>query len=91
MNTAKPVKIIFDDGSEKDFQDVDLFNYLDDEDIRDYAMWYLDMQSDYEIEDPQIEDFETDEIFDELLYRYNIQKDIVSVNKIKEFLNNYYL
>ena len=91
MNTAKPIKIIFDDDSEEEFDDVDLFNYLDDEDIRDYAEWHLDMQSEYGIEEPQIEDFETDEIFDELLHRYNIQKDIVSVNKIKDFLNNYYL
>jgi hypothetical protein len=65
--------------------------YYDDEDVRDYAEWHLDIQSEWMIDDPQIEDFETDEIFDELLHRYNIQKDIVSVNKIKEFLNNYYL
>lgn len=91
MNTAKPIKIVFDDESEEDFDDVDLLNYVDDSDIQDYAEWHLDMKSEDDIEESSIDDFSDDEVFDELLHRYKIQKDIVSVNKIKEFLNNYYI
>lgn len=91
MNTAKPIKIIFDDESEEDFDDVNLLDYVDDADIQDYAEWHLDMKSEDDIEESSIDDFSDDEVFDELLHRYKIQKDIMSVNKIKEFLNNYYI
>lgn len=87
----QPVKIIFDDDSEELWDDSEVLEYIDDDEIRCYAEWDLDMQSEYGIDDPSIDDFETSEILEELLHRYSIQKDIVSVNKIKEFLNNYYI
>lgn len=52
---------------------------------------YCKKSSEDDIEESSIDDFSDDEVFDELLHRYKIQKDIVSVNKIKEFLNNYYI
>ncbi len=87
----QPVKIIFDDDSEELWDDSEVLEYVDDDEIRCYAEWDLDMQSEYGVDDPSIDDFETDEILYELLHRYSIQKDILSVNKIKEFLNNYYI
>jgi hypothetical protein len=35
--------------------------------------------------------FDDEEILYELLHRYKIKTDIVSIGKITEFLNNYYL
>ena len=86
----QPVKIIFDDDSEELWDDKEVLDYVNDDEIRSYAEWDLGMQDEYGIDDPSIDDFETDEILEELLYRYSIQRDIISVNKIKEFLNNYY-
>jgi hypothetical protein len=86
----KPIKIIFDDDSEEDFNKVELFDYIDDDDIVEYAEWYLDMQQDYNIEEKEIEDFTTDEILDELFHRYKIHRDIISIKRFDEFLNNFY-
>jgi ring-1,2-phenylacetyl-CoA epoxidase subunit PaaA len=38
-----------------------------------------------------IDDFSDEEILDEFLHRNNIHKDIVSIERIKEFFNNFYL
>lgn len=86
----KPIKIIFDDGSEEDWDDSDVLEYVEDDEIRSYAEWDLGMQDEYGVEDPSIDDFETDEIIDELLHRYKIQKDIISMRRIEEFLTNFY-
>ena len=86
----KPIKIIFDDDSEERFNKVDLFDYIDDDDIVQYAEWYLDMQQDYNIEEKEIEDFTTGEILDELFHRYKIHRDIISIKRFDEFLNNFY-
>lgn len=86
-----PEKIIFDDGSEELWDDSEALEYIDDNEIRSYAEWDLGMQDESDIEESSIDDFSDDEVFDELLRRYKIQKDIMSVNKIKEFLNNYYI
>ena len=84
----KPVKIIFDDGSEEDCDD--LLEYIDDSDIEQYAEWYLDMKSESDFEEKDIDDFSDDEILDELLFRYKIHKDIISMQKIKDFFKNFY-
>ena len=86
----QPVKIIFDDDSEELWDDSEVLEYVDDDEIRSYAEWDLDMQSEYGIDDPSIDDFETDEILDELLHRYDIHRDIVSMQRIQDFLNNFY-
>ena len=87
----KPIKIIFDDDSVEDFDDAEILEYIDEDEIRSYAEWDLGMQSEYGIEDISIEDFDDDEILDELLHRYKIHKDIVSIGRINEFLNTFYI
>ena len=90
-NTMKqPVKIIFDDGSEEMWLDAEVFDYIDDEDIIEYAEWSLDMKQEDDIEEQSIDDFSDDEILDELLHRYKIHKDIISMRRIQDFLNNFY-
>lgn len=86
----KPLKIIFDDESVEEFDDCDVLEYVDDHEITSYAEWNLDMRSEDEGDDRGIDDFTDDEIIDELLHRYRIQKDIVSMGRINEFLNNFY-
>jgi hypothetical protein len=87
-----PVKIIFDDESEEMFDEAEMLEqYIDDSEIQDYAEWHLDMKSEDDFEEQSIDDFSDEEILYELLHRYNIKTDIVSIGKITEFLNNYYL
>lgn len=86
-----PIKIIFDDDTEEDWDDADALNYIDDDEIRCYAEWDLDMKSENDIEEQSIDDFSDEEILDEFLHRNNIHKDIVSIERIKEFFNNFYL
>lgn len=85
----KPVKVIFDDKSEEDFDDASILEYIDEYEIRSFAEWDLGLEfKDYDEKD--IEDFETDEILDELFHRYKIHRDIMSIKKFEEFLNNFY-
>jgi hypothetical protein len=86
----QPIKIIFDDDSEELWGDSDVLEYVNDDEIRSYAEWDLDMQSDYDIEETSIDDFTNEEILEEVFYRYKIHKDIMSINKFEEFLNNFY-
>jgi hypothetical protein len=87
-----PVKIIFDDESEEMFDEAEMLEqYIDDSEIQDYAEWHLDMKSEDDFEEQSIDDFSDEEILYELLHRYKIKTDIVSIGKITEFLNNYYL
>jgi hypothetical protein len=87
-----PVKIIFDDESEEMFDEAEILEqYIDDSEIQDYAEWHLDMKSEDDFDEQSIDDFSDEEILYELLHRYNIKTDIVSIGKITEFLNNYYL
>ena len=86
----KPIKIIFDDDSEELWDDSEVLEYVDDDEIRSYAEWDLDMQSEYGINDPDISDFNIDEILDELFHRYKIHRDIISIKRFDEFLNNFY-
>ncbi len=88
-----PLKIIFDDGSEEDFDECEILEYIDDDEIRSYAEWDLDMKSEdyFENDEKTIDDFENEEIIEELFFRYKIQKDIISISKLENFLNNYYL
>lgn len=87
-----PVKIIFDDESEEMFDEAEMLEeYIDDSEIQSYAEWHLDMKSEDDFEEQSIDDFSDEEILYELLHRYNIKTDIVSIGKITEFLNNYYL
>jgi hypothetical protein len=86
----QPVKIIFDDGSEEEWNDSDVLEYVDDDEIRSYAEWDLDMESDCGDDEKDIDDFETNEILDELFHRYNIHKDIISMRRFEEFLTNFY-
>jgi hypothetical protein len=87
----QPIKIIFDDDSEEDWDDADVLEYVDDDEIISYAEWDLNMQREYGIDDPTICDFETDEILDELLHRYKIHRDIISIGRINKFFENFYL
>jgi hypothetical protein len=86
----QPIKIIFDDDSEELWDDSEVLEYVDDDEIRSYAEWDLDMQSEYGVDDPDISDFNTDELLDELFHRYKIHKDIISIKRFDEFLNNFY-
>lgn len=86
--SRRPIKIIFDDGSKEDFDEA--LDWIDRDDIIQYAEWYLDMKEEADIEQKEIDDFSDDEILDELLFRYNIHKDIVSMEKLRYFLNNFY-
>ncbi len=87
-----PVKIIFDDESEEMFDEAEMLEeYIDDSEIQSYAEWHLDMKSEDDFDEQSIDDFSDEEILYELLHRYNIKTDIVSIGKITEFLNNYYL
>ncbi len=86
----KPVKIIFDDKSEEDFNDVDILEYVDDYDIEEYASWNLGMKSEDDKEEHSIDDYSDDEILFELLHRFKIQKDIVAIGRLKDFLTNFY-
>ena len=86
----QPIKIIFDDDSEELWDDSEVLEYIDDNEIRCYAEWDLDMQSEYGIDDPDISDFTTEEVLDELFHRYKIHRDIVSIKRFEEFLNNFY-
>lgn len=86
----KPIKIIFDDNSEELWDDSEVLEYVDDDEIKSYAEWDLGMQDEYGIDDPSIDDFDDDEILDEVFHRYKIHRDIVSIGKFKEFLTNFY-
>lgn len=85
----KPIKVIFDDESEEDFDNASILEYIDEDEIRSFAEWDLGLEfKDYDEKD--IDDFETDEILDELFHRYKIHRDIMSINKFEEFLSNFY-
>ena len=86
----QPIKIIFDDDSEELWDDSEVLEYIDDDEIRSYAEWDLDMQSEYGIDDPDISYFNTNELLDELFHRYKIHRDIISIKRFDEFLNNFY-
>jgi len=86
----RPVKVIFDDKSEEDFDDASILEYIDEDVIRSFAEWDLGLEfKDYD-EEKDIDDFDTDEILDELFHRYKIHRDIVSIKRFDEFLNNFY-
>jgi len=86
-----PIKIIFDDKSEEDFVGYDILEYIDEHDIRSFAEWDLGLEfKDYYDIEKDIDDYDDAEILGELLHRYKIHKDIISINKLNEFLNNFY-